>query len=158
MQLTYKYNIGLREDILEMCKISKNLYNQSLYEVNKALEKNKFLFYSDLDKIMKTKYNLEGTINYRLLKAKLSQKIIDQLDKNLKSYYRSIKDWKINRGKYKGMPRRPNYKKEYFNLFFTNQACTIKDKIIDSGLMFNPVKIRNFWSLNSLQRKENFLT
>jgi hypothetical protein len=67
MQLTYKYRIDTRKDILDLCKVSKNLYNQTLYEVKQSLKENKFLFYYDLNKLMKNKINLEGSINYKLL-------------------------------------------------------------------------------------------
>ena len=96
MTLTYKFNYDGKDlqNILELCKISKNLYNQTLYTVKQELrENNKFLSYKDLVKIMKKTKNLEGTINYRLLKAQVSQQCIRNIDKDIKSYVRSIKNW-----------------------------------------------------------------
>lgn len=130
MTLIYKFNYDGKDiqNILELCKTSKNLYNQTLYAVKQELrENNKFLSYKDLDKIMKETKNLEGTINYRLLKAQVSQQCIRNIDKDIKSYVKSIKDWSRHKDKYNGKPRLPKYKKEYNLLTYTNQCCTIKD-------------------------------
>ena len=84
MTLTYKFNYDGEyiQDILGLCKISKNLYNQALYIIKKELkENNKFLFYNDLNKIMKETQNLDGMINYRLLKAQVSQQCLRNIDK-----------------------------------------------------------------------------
>ena len=131
MQLTYKYQINASNELLNLCKISKDLYNQALYEIRTSLsESNRFIFYSELEKIMKNKVNLEGEINYRLLKAQVSQQTLMSLDKNIKSYIKSVKDWSKNRSKYKGMPKLPDYKLIYNNLTFTNQCCQIKNQYI----------------------------
>ena len=128
MKLTYSFNIPYNKEIYNLCKVSKNLYNQALYIVKKELRENdNWLFYYDLCKIMPNIYNIEGEINYRLLKAKNSQQVLKQLDTNIKSYIRAIKDWSKNSSKYKGKPQFPKYKKDEVNLLiYTNQACTIK--------------------------------
>lgn len=132
MQLTYKYQINYTDDLNQLFINSKNLYNQALYTVKQSLKNdNKFLFYNDLDKIMKETYNLEDKINYRLLKAQVSQQILKLLDKDIKSYYRSIKDWSKNKLKYKGKPKLPKYKKEKNILIYTNQCSTIKNSYIN---------------------------
>jgi len=130
MKLVYSFNINNDNNILDLCKISKNLYNQALYEINTNLKDNKFLFYNDLNKIMISKFNLENQINYKLLKAQISQQILMLLDKNIKSYYKSIKDYKINPHKYKGKPKLPKYKKKYNLLIYTNQCSQIKNSYI----------------------------
>ena len=76
MKLVYSFNINYNQDILELCKVAKDLYNQALYEVNVNLKNNKFLFYHDLNRIMIDKLNLENEINYRKLKAQVSQQIL----------------------------------------------------------------------------------
>ena len=138
MKLVYSFNVNNNFDdnidsfnqIIELCKISKSLYNQALYEVKDNLEKNnKFLFYNDLNKIMINKPNLESKVNYKLLKAQTSQQILRVLEKDIKSYIKSIKDYSKNPNKYKGKPKLPNYKpKNSLNqLIYTNQNCKIKD-------------------------------
>jgi hypothetical protein len=77
MKLVYKFNIGQNEDISSLCKISNNLYNQALYIFRETLSKeDKWLSYFELDSIMKKTKNLDGDINYRLLKAQCSQQIL----------------------------------------------------------------------------------
>src|SRR5574344_1308782 len=105
MRLVYKFKYNGKETqrLLELCKISKNLYNQALYVIKKELkENNKFLFYNDLNKLMKEMVNLEGKINYRLLKAQVSQQCLKIIDKGVKSYIKSIKDWSKHKEKYRG--------------------------------------------------------
>ena len=99
-----------------------------MYIVKTNLKDGKFLFYNDLDKILKVTPNLEGEINYRKLKSQVSQQCLKLIDKNLKSYFKSIKDWSKNKNKYKGIPHLPNYlpKNGMFQLIYTNQSCSIK--------------------------------
>ena len=113
-----------------MFRVSNNLYNQALYLFRQQLDSDgTWLWYSDMDKLMKKTLNIEGQCNYKLLKSKCSQQVLRVLDKNIKSYCKSIKDWKKHPEKYKGMPKMPNYRKRggMFNLYYTNQSCSIKD-------------------------------
>ena len=127
MRLVYKFNIKQSDRLYELCKISKNLYNQALYIIKKELkENNKWLFYYDLNKILQNTYNLDGQINYRLLKAQVSQQCLKTLDKNIQSYIKSIKDYSKNKSKYNGCPKFPKYKKNLNQLIIPNQSCYIK--------------------------------
>ena len=111
MRLIYKFHIKENEHLMSLCKVSKNLYNQALYLVKKELkDNNKWVGYSYLNKELQTTKNLEGEINYRLLKAQVSQQCLKTLNKNITSYVRSIKDYSKNKGKYKGQPKSPKYK------------------------------------------------
>jgi IS605 OrfB family transposase len=110
--------------------ISNNLYNQALYLFRQQLNADgTWLWYNDMDKLMKKTTNLEGECNYKLLKSQCSQQILRVLDKNIKAYCKSIKDWKKHPEKYNGMPKMPCYRKRggMFNLYYTNQSCSIKD-------------------------------
>lgn len=128
MKLVYKFNIKQNEKLCELCKISKNLYNQALYLIKHELkENNKWLNYNELNKILQNTYNLEGQINYRLLKAQVSQQCLKVLDKNISSYIKSIKDYSKNKSKYNGCPKFPKYKKTANQLIYTNQCCVIKN-------------------------------
>lgn len=93
MQLTYKFHHLWHPQLAEWCQVSKNLYNQALYLVKKSLrEDQKWLFYRDLDKLMKITPNLENKCNYKSLKAQCSQQILKLLEKDIKSYINGIKD------------------------------------------------------------------
>ena len=129
MRLVYKFNVKYNDRLYELCKISKNLYNQALYILKQELKtNNKWLSYYDLDRILRTYINLEGTINYRLLRAQVSQQCLKTLDKNIKSYVKSIKDYSKNKSKYNGCPKFPHYKKEVNQLIYPNQSCSIKNR------------------------------
>lgn len=130
MRLVYKFNnYKNNEELFKLCKYSKDLYNQALYIIKTNLKENKFLFYNDLNRILSSTPNLENEINYKKLKAQVSQQCLKTIDKNIKSYFKSIKDWSKNKEKYKGKPHLPNYlpKDGYNQLIHTNQSCTIKD-------------------------------
>lgn len=130
MKLAYRFDIPHSERLDCLCKVSNNLYNQAMYEFRQTLEKeNRWLFYQDLDKLMKEKPNLEGRVNYKLLKAQSAQQTLRLLDKDIKSFYTSIKKWKAHPGRFKAKPELPRYKKRgaLFELRYTNQCSRIED-------------------------------
>lgn len=130
MRLTYKFYTRHTEQLDTLFKVSNNLWNQALYVFRQRLDNDGiWLWYNDMDKIMKQTLNLNGECNYRLLKVQCSQQILRTLDKSIKAYCKSIKDWKKHPEKYKAMPRMPQYRKRggMFNLFYTKQSATIKD-------------------------------
>lgn len=130
MNLIYSFYIPQTEHLVNLCKVSNNLYNQALYLFRQILKnENKWLWYADMDKLMKNTPNLEGEINYRLLKAQVSQQILKVLDKNIKAYCKAIKDFKTNPAKYKAMPQLPSFRKRsgLFNLYYPNQSAFIKN-------------------------------
>ena len=131
MRLVYKFNVKQHEQLKQLCKVSKNLYNQALYAVKHELyTNNKWLFYNDLNALLQHTQNLEGQINYRLLKAQVAQQCLKTLEKNVKSYIKSIKDYSKNKSKYNGCPKFPRYKKGLNQLIYTNQSCSIKNGYI----------------------------
>ena len=61
MNLIYSFYIPQTEQLINLCKVSNNLYNQALYLFRQALKnENKWLWYADMDKLMKATPNLEG--------------------------------------------------------------------------------------------------
>lgn len=134
MRLVYKFITNQHKaDVFELCRASKDLYNQALYLIKTTLDTDgNFLFYNEVERIMKVTTNLEGTINYKRLKAQVAQQTLKVLDKSISSYISSIKDWSKHKDKYNGKPELPRYmrKNGYRQLIYTNQACTIKDGFI----------------------------
>ena len=133
MNLIYSFYIPQTEQLVKLCKVSNNLYNQALYLFRQALKnENRWLWYSDMDKLMKATPNLEGEINYRLLKAQVSQQILKVMEKNVKAYCKAIKDFKAHPAKYKAMPQLPSFRKRgsLFNLYYSNQSARIKDGMV----------------------------
>lgn len=130
MNLAYRFDIPHSERLDYLCKVSNNLYNQAMYEFRQTLDKeDKWLFYQDLDKLMKEKLNLEGEVNYKLMKAQSAQQTLRLLDEDIKSFYKSIKTWKAHPDKLKAKPEFPRYKKRggMFELRYTNQCSSIRN-------------------------------
>ena len=79
-----------KEDYLilkELSHISKNLYNQALYEYRQAFfdERSQDVSYYTNDKL------LRGTENYSQLQAKVSQQTLMSVDEAMKSFWKKIK-------------------------------------------------------------------
>ncbi len=130
MNLVYKFrNYQCNDELFRLCRVSKDLYNQTLYAALQSLDnEHKYLGYFDLEKMLKQTKNLEGEINYRKLKAQVAQQTIKLVEKAVSSYFKSLKQWKANPGLMTGMPKMPKYRKKngYFELVYTNQCCSIK--------------------------------
>ena len=111
---------------------AKNLYNQALWTLRESFElTGKYYSYSQMDKVMKQVKNLEGEVNYKLLKAKVAQQTLRKLDKNFKSFFRANQDFQKNPSKYKGKPKPPRFKKNKFdNLVFDYQAFKILESVV----------------------------
>jgi putative transposase len=74
--------------------------------------------------------NLEGEVNYSLLKSNVAQQILRRLDKNFKSFFACHQDFQKNPGKYKGKPRPPKYKQEkHDNLIYNIRAFQVKNRV-----------------------------
>jgi putative transposase len=67
--------------------------------------------------------------NYQQLPAPTAQQVLKILDRNWKSFFNAIKEWKKDKSKFKAEPRMPKYKakKGEFLLVFTNQQVKLKD-------------------------------
>lgn len=88
----------------QQCFHSKNLYNEANYTIRQEFtNNNNFINYYDMNKEFKTHDN------YKLTFSQPANCTLRLLDKNWKSFFKSIKDWKKNPGKYLGMPRLPKY-------------------------------------------------
>ena len=133
MKLVYKFYIRHTDELDKLFRISNNLYNQALYLFRQRLDADDvWTWYNDMDKLMKNVVNLEGECNYKLLPSVVSQQLLRVLDKNIKAYCKSIKNWKKNPEKYKGMPQMPHYRKRggMMGLTYTKSGTSIKNGII----------------------------
>ncbi len=110
-----------------LCHLSKNLYNERSYQIRQELFKhNKWIRYNVLYHRIKT------SKNYQLLPAQTAQQVLKILDRNWKSFFRAIREWKKDKSEFKGRPKPPRYKPKdgEFILVFTNQQVKIEDKIL----------------------------
>ena len=110
-----------------MCSKSKNIYNYANYIIRQEfINSSKWIRYNELEK------QLKQHETYKSLPAQSSQQTLILLDKNWKSFFKSIKDYSKNKDKYLGRPKLPKYKKKDGKsvTVFTNQQCKIKNKLI----------------------------
>jgi putative transposase len=110
-----------------LCHISKNLFNESNYLIRQELFKNKkWIQYNTLYHKIKT------SKNYQLLPAQTAQQGLKILDRNWKTFFSAIKEWKKDKSKFNRRPKSPGYKPKNreFLLVFTNQQVKLKDSIL----------------------------
>lgn len=132
MREVYKFRIDANDEIYaklkKMSRVAKDLYNQTLWEIKEHYRKaGGVLSYEQLDKIMKSKENLEGKVNYRLLPAKVAQQVLKLVAQNVKAFFKALEDYKKHLEKYQASPEFPYFlpKDGYFVLVFTNQQARI---------------------------------
>lgn len=132
--------------------LSKNLYNHANYILRREfIEKNKIISYGDLDKILKADKDYP---DYRAMPtAQSAQQVLRLLEKNWKSFFRSIKDWAQHKEKYTGRPKLPKYKgKDGRNiLILTNQNAKLKD-----GVLVFPRSFQGYTLKPRCVERENF--
>ena len=135
----------------EYCFKSKNLYNFANYHIRKTfIDTGVWLKYNKLDKMLKQK---GIDFDYRNMPtAQSSQQCLKLLDKNWKSFFKSIKDWVKHKDKYSGRPKLPKYlKKNGRNiLILTNQNCKLKNNIINFPKSFNGFELKT--KANNIQQ------
>lgn len=103
-QIIIKKNHPKFKIIDEMCFNSKNLYNEANYVIRqKFIESGEYINYYDMNKEFKTHEN------YKLTFSQPANCTLRLLDKNWKSYFKAIKNWKEHPDKYLGMPKLPKY-------------------------------------------------
>ena len=106
-QIVIRKNHPKFKVIDEQCFHSKNLYNEANYVIRqKFIEEGKYISY----KVMNFEFKTHD--NYKLTFSQPANCTLRLLDKNWKSYFRSIKDWKQHPEKYLGIPKLPKYLKK----------------------------------------------
>lgn len=106
-QIVIRKNHPKFKVIDQQCFHSKNLYNEANYEIRqKFIKDGEYISYKDMNFEFKTHEN------YKLTFSQPANCTLRVLDKNWKSYFRAIKDWKKNPSKYLGMPKLPKYLKK----------------------------------------------
>ena len=145
--------------LCEFTHLSKNLYNHANYLVRKEfIEKGKWLRYQKLDELLKA--NLDHPDYTNMPAAQSAQQTLRLLDRNWKSFFKSIKDWAKNKDKYLSKPKLPKYKPKdgKMVLFVTNQQIRQKGDLLHfpksfCGFTLKPrcVTLSNFEKLNQIR-------
>lgn len=119
-QIMIKKNHPKFKVIDEMCLKSKDLYNYANYIIRQEfINNNHYIKYMDMNKELKTHQQ------YKDCMSQPANCVLRVLDKNWKSFFSSIKDWKVHPEKYLGMPKLPKYlpKDGRFNWMIPNNTC-----------------------------------
>ena len=141
MRLTERHIIksghSLYKEIDAVCFLAKNLYNKANYIIRQEFistskekkaglrEHANWIRYNELQKQLQR----DKDFDYYQLPTKVSQHILMTLDKNWKSFFASIREWKKNPQKYLGRPSLPKYKHKTKGrglLVYTIQAISKK--------------------------------
>lgn len=129
-----------------MCFKSKQLYNYSNYLLrNYFFETGEYIKYTDFNYYMKDKQE------YKDCMSQPANCTIRLLDKNWKSFFVAIKDWKKNKSKYLGMPKPPKYLKKNgrYNWMIPNNSCYVEG----NKLKFRIRKMQDYkWYTKNLGR------
>lgn len=127
------------KELDKLCFLSKNLYNVANYYIRQEFISNSNYFnYNKIDKLL----NIDN-IDYKQLPAKVSQQTLKLLDKNWKSFFVSVKDYKNNPNKYLGRPKLPKYKDKIKGrnpVIYTIQALS-KKELKKNIIKFSKTKI-----------------
>lgn len=126
-QILVKKKSKFFEECDRLCFLSKNVYNAYLYRIKQQYEKDStFLGYVTVNKQMR----LEDNVDFRALGGEISAQTLMILERNYKSYFAALKDYKKNPHKYKGTPKPPMFKhrtKGRFVTIFTNRSVSKKE-------------------------------
>ena len=143
----------------EYAHLAKNLYNHANYLVRKEfVETGKWLKAYDLDPLLRQDRDYP---DYRNMPAAQSaQQTLHLLERNWKSFFRSIKDWSKNKDKYSGKPKLPKYKPKDGRMVFilTNQQVKLKEDLLRfpksfKGFTMKPrcIRLNNFDKINQIR-------
>jgi putative transposase len=131
MKLSFKFKPRLTQEqikiIEELSFHTTKMYNTANY----ICREQEYKSFSQLEKELKSNWHNEYLHSHNY------QQCLKVLEQNWKSYFASIKDYKKNPHKYKGLPKPPKYKnnKDKKNeVIFTNFAIRYQDELLKLSL------------------------
>lgn len=128
--------------LLDKCHVAKNIYNHANYLIRQEFINNgKYLGYEEIEKLLHNDLEHPDYWDWNL--ANSSQQVLRVLDKNWKSFFKSIKDWTKHPEKYTGRPKLPKYIKKngYKEFSLTTQQVKLKK----DGLIHFPKSMNGFF-------------
>ena len=131
MQLVQQVQLKHSKLLDNITFLSKNLYNVATYTVRQRFFKDRhWIRYHELWSVLKSH------VSYQELQEACGshppQQVLKQVDRNFKSFFNAMKQWKKEPSKFQGMPKLPHYKhKKGRNLvYFTSLQCRLKDGFV----------------------------
>lgn len=111
MYLTKRFRIKPTDELIRLCHVSNDLYNQTLYHWKQRYEKDGVILrFFDLDPEMREVTNSEGEKNYRLMPARVSSCTVKMAWADISSFLSKMKSWKQS-PKDRQKPEFPHYHK-----------------------------------------------
>lgn len=130
--------------LVRLSHLSNNLYNQANFIIRQNfIHNNQYLNYYVMDKLFRKHDDLQE--NWKQLPSQCKQQIIKLLDQNWRAFFKSIKDYQINKSKYLGRPKLPKYRQsgDQFLLILTSQEFRLKnDGYIHLAKKYGCLKIK----------------
>lgn len=129
----------------ELCLKTKSLFNVCLYE-RRQFEITKYK--QNINASFITEYLYSRIISshkaYKALPPHCAQQTIKQVFQTYKSFFRAMKEFKVNPSKFKTMPKPPRYKEKYSVAYFTYQEAKIKNNKLKFPKKTNlkPIRVR----------------
>lgn len=139
MQLVERHIINKNHSLFKQIDatafLSKNLYNKANYIIRQEFictskekaagtrEKANWIRYNEIQKTLQN----SNDFDYTQLPSKVSQHVLQLLDKNWKSFFAAIRDYKKHPDNYTGRPKLPHYKNKVSGrniLIYTIQAIS----------------------------------
>ncbi len=145
MKLSFKFKPSINNKQLEIIE-ELSYHTTKLYNiVNYDLRENGVKSYCDIEERYKSNWHCD------FLHSHTRQQMFKVLEQNWKSYFASIKDYKKNPSKYKGIPRPPKFKNVDRNkneIIFTNLAIRYDKGLLKLSLSKAIKSLFNVESLN----------
>ncbi|SHK41121.1 RNA-guided endonuclease InsQ/TnpB family protein [Tepidibacter formicigenes] len=145
MKLSFKFKPSFTVKQLNIIE-ELSFHTTKLYNiVNYDLRKNGFKSYVEVENIFKSNWHCD------FLHSHTRQQTFKVLEQNWKSYFASIKDYKINPHKYNGLPKPPKFKNmenRKNEIIFTNLAIRFKENTLMLSLSKAIQKLFEVDSLN----------
>jgi putative transposase len=129
MRLVERHQISKNHHLYQECErisfLSKNLYNAALYQVRQSFfsAPESYQNYETLQK----EFQNGNQIDYRSLPSKVSQHVLQQVEKEFKSFFKAHQSFQENPKKFVGKPKIPKYKDKWKGrnlLVYTIQAVS----------------------------------
>ena len=128
MQLVRQVQLKHSKLLDHVTFLSKNLYNVATYTVRQRFFKDRYwIRYYELWNVLKAHdayQELQSTCG-----SHPPQQVLKQVDRNFKSFFNAMKQWRKYSSKFQAMPRLPNYKRKNGHnvLYFTSLQCRVKN-------------------------------
>ena len=121
-----KNNINYK-NCIEICHLSKNLYNYVNYILRQSFFETKRLPSEYEITTLLAKVN---QVDFRALPAQVAQQTVKLVFKTWRSFFMALKSYKKDKSRFTSNPKPPKYKSKngYFVAVFTNQSSRIKNE------------------------------